>query len=480
MKFPLILVALTFATSALAQDRAPVVAVTQHEGKFNGQTVPYTATVAENFLKDASGKDAAAIVTIAYTRSDVKDAAKRPVLFLFNGGPGASSSPLHMNALGPVLRPDKAPRDDASFRPNPYSPLDACDLVFIDPVSTGLARPFPGVDPKPWYSRTGDAIAVKTVIADWLKANKREASPRFVMGESYGTVRAAMLTKVAPALTFDGILLVAMVGDTSGREMPYVAALPTMAAGAWFHQKIDRRGRTVEQIYDEAVKFARTDYLEALVRGSSLPAPDRARIAKRMSSLIGLPADLIERENLRVSKNVFMFNLLKDKTLRTGMLDMRVTAPLEEGAQGGIDDPSLGVAPKRVAGAPAPTPESIGAVPSPALGQYLTGQLKFPSNGETYIGVNFAANAKWDHEGNKDVIAYIGEAMKADPKLRLFWSAGYYDLTTPAYAGRYTLDQDGIPADRLTAVYFAGPHGVYSGEDNLATFNKAVRAFVTR
>lgn len=479
MKLQLALFTLLLATTASAQERKPVVAVTQHQGQFNGQAVSYTATVAEHFLKDAGGKDAAALITIAYVRDGVKEPGKRPVLFMFNGGPGASSSPLHMNALGPVLRPSRT-KGDGPFYANEFSPLDSCDLVFIDPVSTGFSRPFAGVDGKQWYSRTADATAVKGVIAEWLKENHREDSPRYVMGESYGTVRAAMLFKVQPELRFDGVMLVAMVGDTTGREIPFVTALPTMAAGAWYHNKIERRGRTVEQVYDEALKFARTDYLVALVRGSSLPAADRTRIARRMSSLIGLPADLIGRENLRVSKNVFMFNLLKDETLRTGLLDVRVTAPMEEGAQGAIDDPALGVAPKRTAGAPPPTPESIGAVPSPAVGQYLTEQLKFPSNGETYYGVNFKVNAAFDHEGNKDVIAYIGDAMKADPKLRLFWSAGYYDLTTPAYSARYTLDQDGIPADRLTAVYFAGPHGVYDGEDNLAAFNKAVRAFVTK
>ncbi|HEX7945808.1 MAG TPA: peptidase S10, partial [Phenylobacterium sp.] len=152
---------LVLANPAMAQVQvptAPRVAVTHHEGAFNGQPVRYTATVAETFLKDAAGQPAAAAITIAYVRDGVADPAKRPVMFLFNGGPGASSSPLHMSALGPVIRAPAAPGDrtGGGYQPNPASPLDAVDLVFIDPVGTGFSRPFPGADPKGFYSVTGD------------------------------------------------------------------------------------------------------------------------------------------------------------------------------------------------------------------------------------------------------------------------------------------------------------------------------------
>ena len=466
-----------------AAPRTPVVAVTRHVATLNGQTVHYTATVAEHFVADDKGAPAASVITIAYTRDDVKDAAARPVLFAFNGGPGASSSPLHMNALGPVRRVGEVPGDRSSghLADNPYSPLDAADLVFIDPVGTGFARAFPGADAKRWYSITGDAEAVKSVIAEWLKQNHREASPRYLVGESYGTVRAPMILDVAPAMKFDGVLLIALVGSAPGHEMPYVASLPTMATGAWFHNRIDRNGRSVEDVYREAVTFARTDYVSALIQGSSLPDAERRRVAEHMSKLIGLPVDLIREKNLRISENDYMFNLLKDQGLRTGLLDVRVTAPLEPGQQGAIDDPALGVAPKHAPGAaagPPVSPMSIGAVPSPSVGAYLTDVLKFPST-ETYYGVNFIVNSKWNYEDHPDAILRMAKAMKADPNLRLFWAAGYYDLTTPAYEARYTLDQDGIPPDRLTAVYFAGPHGVYAGDDNLAAFDAAVRKFVT-
>ncbi|HLZ74162.1 S10 family peptidase [Phenylobacterium sp.] len=467
------------ATQALAADPTPRVAVTQHVGHFNGQTVNYTATVAEHFLHDTSGAATASVITIAYVRDGVADPAKRPVLFAFNGGPGASSSPTHTQALGPMIRGDAGlnNRSAEAFHENASSPLDAVDLVFIDPVGTGFSRPLPGHDGRPYYSVTGDALEVKGVIADWLKEHHREASPRYMLGESYGTNRAAAIVKNGKDLPFDGVMLVALAANVGGREMPYVAALPTMAAGAWYHQKIDRKGRTVEQLFNEALEFARTDYVTALIKGGSLPAAEKHRIAVRMSSLIGLPVALIEKDDLRISKNEYMFNLLKDKSLRTGLLDVTVTGPLLPNADGGIDDPALGVQPKGPPGAAPLTPDKIGPVPSPAVGAYLTNDLKFPSS-DTYIGVNFTVNSQWNYERRTNDFEDLAAAMRADPKMRLFWAGGYYDLTTPAYGAHYTLDQVGVPTAQLTANYFPGPHGVYTGEANLRRFNAAVRDFV--
>ncbi|MGZ6037580.1 MAG: S10 family peptidase [Phenylobacterium sp.] len=471
--------AVVMASPARAADPAPRVAVTQHVGHFNGQTVNYTATVAEHVLHDASGAPAASVITIAYVRDGVADPSKRPVLFAFNGGPGASSSPTHTQALGPMIRGDAGLNDRSAeaFHENVFSPLDAVDLVFIDPVGTGFSRPLPGVDARPYYSVTGDALEVKGIIADWLKAHHREASPRYMLGESYGTNRAAAIVKNGKDLPFDGVMLVALAANVGGREMPYVAALPTMAAGAWYHRKIDRKGRSVEQVFNEALEFARTDYVTALIKGSSLSAAEKHRIAVRMAALIGLPVELIEKDDLRISKNEYMFNLLKDKALRTGLLDVTVTGPLLPNADGGIDDPALGVQPKGPPGAAPLTPDKIGPVPSPAVGAYLTKDLNFPS-ADPYIGVNFSVNVQWNYEKRTNDFEDLAAAMRADPKMRLFWAGGYYDLTTPAYGAHYTLDQVGVPPAQLTANYFPGPHGVYAGEANLKRFNEAVRAFV--
>jgi carboxypeptidase C (cathepsin A) len=471
------------APPAAPSEAAPRIAVTKHSGKFNAVDVRYTATVREHFLRDEQGAAVATATTIAYVRDGVRDTSQRPVLFLFNGGPGASSSPLHMSAMGPKQRVGGSNSTEAKWVINPYSPIDFADLVFIDPPGTGFSRALPGKDARRFYAVDSDALAAETVVQEWLKVNGREASPRFLVGESYGTIRAAVMAK-SSRLKWNGVLLVAVAPDVSGREMPFVASLPTMAAGAWHHNRIDRAGKTVEQHYDEALNFARTDYVAALIRGASLPAADKRRIAERMSKLVGLPGDLIEQENLRLSKNAWMFNLLKAPDgLRTGLLDVRVTARLEPGALGDLDDPALGVVPPRGANEPAgaapPTPQSVGEVESPAVAAYLKQELKYLT-AEPYYGVNFIVNSQWNREGGGRAFEGLAAAMKADPGLRLYWSGGLYDLTTPAYAAAYTFDQLGMPADRVMGALFAGPHGVYEGEENLARFNRSVRDFILK
>lgn len=459
-----------------AAARAPVVATTQHAGTFNGQKVKYDAIVAETFLKNAAGAPAASVVTTAYVRTDKRDPAQRPVLFLFNGGPGASTTPLHFGAFGPKKREGEGAAQ--RMVDNPDSPLDAVDLVFIDPVGTGYSRPLPGHDGQAFWSRTGDAQAVKSIIADWLKANGRQASPRYMLGQSYGTTRAALVAGIGQDLNLDGILLFALVGNPPGHEMPYVTSLPAFATTAWHHQRIDRAGRSVTQVYDEAVAFARGDYVTALIKGASLTPAEKRATAQKMSALIGLPVEFIEARELRLSKEDFMFNLLKDQGVRIGQLDGRATRPLDAPAQRPpYDDPGMNYAEPRSA-----PPAATGVVPASKRGlspvdSYYQEHLKFRT-AETYNALNLDVNSAWDHEGMSDVNGKIGAAMQQNPKLRMFWAAGYFDITTPAYSGRYALDQAGVPGERLTAAYFNGGHSVFTDPANHTALSQAVRNFV--
>ena len=479
-----------------AAERTPLVAVTHHEGRFNGQKVRYTAIVAETFLKDAYGKPAASVVTTSYVRSDVQDPASRPVLFLFNGGPGASTTPLHFGAFGPKRRTGEGAAQ--RMVDNPDSPLDVVDLVFIDPVGTGYSRPFPGVEGKRYWSRTSDAVSVEHVISEWLRTHRRESSPRYLLGQSYGTVRAAMILGHGEDLDFDGVLLFALAAPVPGNEMPYVTLLPSYAATAWYHSRIPRDGRSVEQVYAQAVEFARAEYVTALIRGSSLPADERRTVAEKMAGLIGLSADLIEQHDLRIDRRTFMFNLLKDQGLRTGQLDARATARLDAPPRRPpYDDPGLNYNPE-AAGEAGPAPRqspkrkasgrtaasesartrSAEGAPS-ELERYYRETLQFRSP-ETYIPLNLDVNSAWDHEGGGDVMAQFAKAMRENPRLRLMWVAGLYDLTTPAYAGRYAFDQAGVPADRLVAALFPGGHSVYTERANRKALADAVRRFVTQ
>ncbi len=471
------------ADTPSAQDdaaRTPRVAVTQHVANIDGQAIAYTTTVAEDIIKGDKGQPGAAIVTIAYTRDGIANLDKRPVMFAFNGGPGASSSPLHMSALGPVLRADDNPKDRTSFEleENKTSPLEVTDLVFIDPVSTGFSRALPGVDPRQWYNGKSDALEVATVIEDWLRLNHRERSPLFLCGESYGTTRAGLIIKYAPELKFNGVLLVSGGSGSIGPNTGYINGVGTMAAGAWYHNKVDRRGLTVEQFYLDTMKFAHGEYANALAQGNNLPPGQRHVVAEHLSAYIGLPVDLIESKDLKIDGRTYMFNLLKDEGLRTGALDSRVTSELKPNAEGYIDDPALGVVTPKAGGA-APTPASVGPVTSPAVGHYISEDLKFPST-DPYYGVNFTANSQWTFSASKEqreesTASIMARAMRADPNLRLFAVSGIFDLGASDGMG-FALN--GVPANRLTVDVFPGPHEVYQGSANRERFDDDVRRFI--
>ncbi|WP_331153755.1 S10 family peptidase [Steroidobacter sp.] len=467
MKRIVLILAMVLATAGAASAseaaREPVAAVTKHVGTFNKQRVKYSATVAETVLDGPDGKAAASMINTAYVREDVKDRASRPVMFVFNGGPGASSSPLHMSAFGP--RRIGGEPTERKLIDNLYSPLDTVDLVFVDPVGTGFSRPLPGVDGQPFWSIEGDAASVVTFIKKWRKENNREASPLFICGESYGTTRAAQIVSSAPDLPLRGVLLLSMTGGPDGPDMPYVITLPTFAVTAAFHGKTDAQGRSPAQIFAETVQFARTDYIAALIQGDSLPAAEKSRIAQELSRRIGLPADFIADSNLRISKPEFMLNLLKDRGLRTGQLDARATGALAEYAdkKPPRDDPSM----------------FAGGSTAPLVHDYFTRELKFPAT-DNYRTLNLEVNSKWQFKGDAlaNPAGLVGKAMKERPELRAFWGAGYYDITTPLYAGRYILDHAGIPPERLVVAEFATGHTVFDGDENLDRFTQAVRAFI--
>ncbi|MDZ4320972.1 MAG: peptidase S10, partial [Phenylobacterium sp.] len=379
--------AISLSGAALAE-APPVPAVTVHSGLFNGQPVAYRAHVEAWRVSPGEGEPSGQIITTSYVRTDAP-AGPRPVIFLFNGGPGASTTPLHFGAFGPKRRLGEGA--EQRMVDNPDSPLDAADLVFIDPVGTGYSRPLVEGQGQAFWTPAGDALSVKAVIADWLVAHGREASPRYVLGQSYGTTRAALIAHHGADLKLDGVLLFALVARPPGFEMPYVTNLPSFAASAWSHGRIPREGRTAQDVYEAAVEFARTDYVRALIAGTSLPEDEKRAVAQAMSALIGLPTELILEKNLRLSRADFYLNLLKDQGLRTGQLDTRATRPLDAPAQRPpYDDPGLNYTPPRPAG------EVTGALPASAAGlsaveSYFKEHLGFATP-ETYEALNLEVN----------------------------------------------------------------------------------------
>ena len=467
---------LLLGTSALcgAAMAAPDTATSQHRLEHADGAIPYQAIVTRHRVQSADSAAQATIVTTAYTRTDISD-ARRTVLFIFNGGPGASTTPLHFGAFGPMRRFGEG--DAQYLLPNPNSLLDDADLVFIDPVGTGYSRP--DEDGQPFWSRTGDARSVADVITQWLADNDRQDAPRYVLGQSYGTLRAAELTRVAPDLKIDGILLLALVPAERSGPIAAMSALPSYAATACFHAITDCNGQSPKAVYDQAVQFARTDYLTALVQGGSLPEVEKQQVAQRLSALTGLPQVLLLQHDLKIDNTLFMFNLLRDQGLRTGQLDARATDSLNAPAQQPpYDDPGLNYSPESHSRQQQTGDQAFRAAGGGSVvDAYYAQRLGYRAP-DKYEALNLQVNSAWDHEGFTDAMPYLAQAMKRDPNLRLFWSAGYYDLTTPAYGARYTLDQAGIPADRLTAAYFASGHSVFIEERNLQELANAVRAFI--
>ena len=452
--------------------------VTHHAIELNGADVHYTATVGEKVLADAKGTPLATMFSTAYVREGIADPSKRPVLFAFNGGPGASSLPLHFGVLGPRRRLRHLDSTGARMMvDNAYSVLDDVDLVLVDPVGTGFSRVLPDGDGTSFWGVNGDARAMLGFIRDWLRDNGRAASPVYICGESYGGFRIATMMRDVGGLRIAGLILISPMLDASataevvGNDLPHIFALPSMAAAAWHHQRVNRGGRSVERVYDDAAAFAQGEYALALLKGTRLAAPERDRIAARMSAFIGLPAKAIAAADLRVNTEQFLTGLLADKGLRVGRLDARATGNAKELAtkRPPMNDPSMSV---------------TNGNDNP-IDLYFHRDLHVASPRE-YVGLALDVNAKWNwsHDSTDDNPFYsnptanIGAAMAKQPDMRVMLVGGYFDLATPYLAARYALDHGGVPPDRVTIAAFPGGHSMYDDESNLKQAVADIRRFL--
>jgi len=313
--------------------------VTHLKGRFNGEKVAYTARVESLDVKDENGETR--IVSFAYTRDGLKSHSQRPVTFLFNGGPIVPSQWVHLGGLGPyrVAVPDDVRADPATFKvvENVHSPLDATDLVFVDPASTGWSRVATGTAPDAYFSVKADAQQFVAFIRTWLATHARSQSPVYLFGESYGTNRAAEIAgQVADApgtLNLEGIFLYGQAANIleyaqrPANITSYAVSLPTLAAIAWYHGKVDRSGRTQDDFVEESRRFAAAEYLSALFQGNRVPQAERERIAARLEQYSGIPAAWYLAHELRITKEEFRVELLKDRGLLLGRSDARYVAP---------------------------------------------------------------------------------------------------------------------------------------------------------
>lgn len=470
-----------------AQDRAPVTepipvasdgplpAASQRRTiRLAGQRITYRATWSETVLKDAAGTAQATISATAYVREGVREPARRPVMFLFNGGPGASSSPLHFRGFGPRLLTERDSAGNQQVQDNPASLIDIADLVFIDPVGTGFSRPLRPGGGGAYWSVDGDARAALALVREWLAANGRSGSPLYFAGESYGGYRLGVMARTMADLNVAGLVLISPALDfAAGEDQQAINALPTMALAAWHHRgRAD--GRQPEQVWEAARSFAQGDYASALQLGSSLPPDDARTIAARVAALTGIDADAVMQAGLRPDGQALLEGLVPGSTV--GRLDVRVLAPNRALPQRGdrpaaANDPSLGLGRSNV-------------IVSKAIGAYLRGELGVDTARDYYsltLDVNFAWD--WSRPSPRpgqswSVAGDLAGLLRAKPSARLLVLSGYYDLATPMLGTRHAIDHGGIPLARTTFLAFPVGHSVSESDEGRALSAAALRAFL--
>jgi len=441
--------------------------VTEHSIDIAGQTINYTATAGTMPLVAEDGTPKAGIFFIAYTANPTpgSNPAQRPVMFCFNGGPGASSVWLHMGCFGPrrVNFDDMghAVGPPYSLNDNPLSLLDTTDLVFIDPVSTGYSRAEQGTNPSEYHSVTSDINSIAEFIRLWITRNNRWLSPKYLAGESYGTTRAAGLANALQSRSIDlnGIVLVSAVLNfqtimfDDGNDLPYQLYLPTYTALAHYHERLpgQMQQRELPELLHEVEAWSRDVYGPALMQGAALSEEERQAVAEQLAIYTALPVDLILRSDLRVPQYRFSDNLLASQGNVIGRFDGRFIGPdLDPTSdRSGASDPSY----TRVAGGFAAT-----------FNDYVRTELGY----ETDRDYGILVGIRWDfdraHDNYLNVSGDLREAMAENPSLRVYVAAGYYDLATPYYAAQYTIDHSITRPEaqaRVTIGHYASGHMVF-------------------
>ena len=458
--------------------------VTQHRTKIGDQEIEYTATAGTLVVRRdaADAKPRASIFFVAYTRNGTKDIGNRPISFCFNGGPGSSSVWLHLGMLGPRRVPN---RDDAlpskppyKLVPNADSLLDQTDLVFIDPVSTGYSRPAAGEDKKQFHGFEEDIKSVGEFIHLYTTRYNRWQSPRFLIGESYGTLRAAGLSAHLLErynMDLNGIVLVssildfATIGFNRNNDLPFVLFLPTYTATAWHHGKLPPDlQKDFHKTIEAARSFAMKDYSQALFMGDALEGDAREKMVERMAQLTGLSADFISEHDLRVDSYTFAKNLLKEKQRVVGRFDSRFVGidPNPAGSRAGYD----------------PSAVAIFAPYTATLYHYLQNDLKVKR--DIPYEVITDSVRPWNYNrfinGYANALKSLSEAMTKNVHMRVFVASGYFDLATPFFGTEYTFDHLGLRSQlnkNVTIEYYDAGHMMYVHEPSLKKLKKDLTQF---
>ena len=476
---------------AAPPEPVPFASVTQHEVTIGGEKVSYVATAGWLVMKDDKQKPIARFGYTAYTKSGGVDPASRPITFAFNGGPGSSSMWLHMGILGPR----RVVVDDANYAPPPpsrcveneFSPLDVTDLVMIDPVGTGFSKPLGDAKGADFWGVDQDIRSVGAFIQRYVTENGRWASPKYILGESYGGVRGAGLVQHLQSthgMNFNGLVLVSpFLSVVSGRDgvaidLPHVLFLPTFAATAWYHDAIPEKPRSLDEFIAEVERFAYDEYAPALMKGYAIGAEEKAAIAAKLAKFTGTAADYWMKADLRVSHQQFLQELRRSDRLVTGRIDSRFAGPALNPLAERMDyDPF--------------TP-AVGPAFTAALHAYQRADLGIQVEDEY---VRSASGLEWDWRHRQpgtgrpgdftmpmtNTVPDLAMAMTMNPGLHVLVQHGRFDMATPFLAMKYDLDHLDVAPEarkRIRVQYFEAGHMMYLHGPSARLFRESLVGFI--
>jgi carboxypeptidase C (cathepsin A) len=461
-------------------EESPV--TTHHETTIGKETISYTATVGRTPLRNEQGEILAQIFSTAYVRDGEDDPASRPVFFVFNGGPGSSSIWLHLGTVGPR----RARMEDDGWMPAPpfellvneHSWLDLGDLVFIDPVGTGFSRAKDEEQAKKYWNPKSDIESVGEFIRIWLGRNGRWASPLYLAGESYGTMRSGGLSEhlLDHGIALSGVVLISTVLNFQtlkfdrGNDLPYPLYLPSFTATAWYHQRLpeDLQAKGLEGAIAEAEEWAATEYIVALMKGDRLSGDEFEEVVDRVTRYTGLDRAIVTRFRARIEIIRFCRELLRDEGRTVGRLDSRF--------------PGLG----RSAAMDYPFDPSMAAITPPytqMMNDYVRRELEYESELEYEVLSGKVSNGwEWERNQYADTSEKLRLAFAGNPHMKVLVTQGRYDLATPFMAVDYTLNHmelDPSVRENITTKFYEAGHMLYIDVTQLARLKEDVAAFVS-
>jgi carboxypeptidase C (cathepsin A) len=465
----------------IGKDPAGVQVVkTKHSITIAGKVINYTATTGYMHMKADTGKVLAKIFFTYYSK-DEEDGAKRPVTFTFNGGPGSASLWLHMGGVGPkrvVLKDDgTATAAPYSYVPNEFSWLDKTDLVFIDPVSTGYSRAV-GESASKYHGYVEDIKSVGDFVRNFLSRYDRWASPKFLAGESYGTTRAAGLSKFLQdehRIYINGVILISAVLNFGtndyniGNDLPRALYIPSYTAAAWYHKKLAPalQARPIADVLKESEQWAIGPYATALIKGGWMSDAEKSAIAEKMAYYTGLSKELCLQANLRLDENRFYKALRRADGLSIGRLDARFTGRNLDDAGEYVDfDPSF---------------TNIDGPFTATINDYLSKELKFTEEkGYNVFGEVYPWSYKNVQNKYLNVAESLRDAMAKNPNLKVYLGCGYYDFATPYFTAVYDIEHMFLRPEQRSRVdikYYESGHMYYIHKPSLIQFKKDIDSF---